>query len=101
MTRFWTTLGLLVLCATATFTARPSVYPTGTTIYDPEKAWNGYTLHDAPDDGGLARSGTSGHADDEGSGRGRHADSVHLRRRFSDSPGFGAVQACQSWRLDC
>ena len=22
----------------------PSVYPTGTTIYDPEKAWSGYTL---------------------------------------------------------
>ena len=22
----------------------PSVYPTGTTIYDPEKCWNGYTL---------------------------------------------------------
>ena len=21
-----------------------NVYPTGTTIYDPEKAWNGYTL---------------------------------------------------------
>ncbi len=23
---------------------RPNIYPTGTTIYDPEKAWNGYTL---------------------------------------------------------
>ncbi|MGD9143610.1 MAG: aryl-sulfate sulfotransferase [Dehalococcoidia bacterium] len=23
----------------------PSVYPTGTTIYDPEKCWNGYTLY--------------------------------------------------------
>ena len=22
----------------------PSVYPTGTTIYNPEKCWNGYTL---------------------------------------------------------
>ena len=22
----------------------PSVFPTGTTIYDPEKCWNGYTL---------------------------------------------------------
>lgn len=25
----------------------PSVYPTGTTIYDPEKCWNGYTLFQA------------------------------------------------------
>src|SRR5215471_14963962 len=24
--------------------AAPSVYPTGTTIYDPERAWNGYTV---------------------------------------------------------
>ena len=22
----------------------PSVFPTGTTIYNPEKCWNGYTL---------------------------------------------------------
>ncbi len=27
-----------------TLFAYPSVYPTGTTIYKPEKAWNGYTL---------------------------------------------------------
>ncbi|NKB35019.1 MAG: hypothetical protein GKR91_18135 [Pseudomonadales bacterium] len=26
----------------------PSVFPTGTTIYYPEKTWNGYTIHDAP-----------------------------------------------------
>lgn len=25
--------------------AYPSVYPTGTTIYKPDKAWNGYTIH--------------------------------------------------------
>ena len=24
--------------------AAPSVFPTGTTIYDPAKAWNGYTV---------------------------------------------------------
>ena len=35
------------------FVAAPSVYPTGTTIYDPEKAWNGYTLHDTPDEQGA------------------------------------------------
>ena len=28
----------------ATLFAYPSVYPTGTTIYKPEKAWNGYTI---------------------------------------------------------
>jgi Arylsulfotransferase (ASST) len=29
--------------------AFPSVYPTGTTIYRPDKAWNGYTLHPNPE----------------------------------------------------
>ena len=27
--------------------AYPNVYPTGTTIYDPEKCWNGYTIFQA------------------------------------------------------
>ena len=27
----------------------PSVFPTGTTIYYPDKTWNGFTIHDAPD----------------------------------------------------
>lgn len=31
------------------FSAYPSVYPTGTTIYDPEKAWNGYVVFDKPE----------------------------------------------------
>lgn len=31
--------------------AYPTVYPTGTTIYDPEKCWNGYTLFPAKDAG--------------------------------------------------
>ena len=25
----------------------PSVYPTGVTVYDPERAWSGYTLFQA------------------------------------------------------
>ncbi|MEQ8955741.1 MAG: aryl-sulfate sulfotransferase, partial [Gammaproteobacteria bacterium] len=29
--------------------AIPSVFPTGTTIYNPEKAWNGYTIIDTAD----------------------------------------------------
>src|SRR3989304_1074481 len=30
-----------------TLFAYPSVYPTGTTIYKPEKTWNGYTIVDS------------------------------------------------------
>src|SRR2546422_11212910 len=26
----------------------PSIYPTGTTIYDPARAWSGYTVFDTP-----------------------------------------------------
>ncbi len=29
----------------------PSVYPTGTTIYDPDKCWNGYTIFPAKEAG--------------------------------------------------
>jgi hypothetical protein len=29
----------------------PSIFPTGTTIYDPEKCWNGYTIYPAHDAG--------------------------------------------------
>jgi hypothetical protein len=31
----------------------PSVYPTGTTIYDPERCWNGYTIFQAKEVGAL------------------------------------------------
>lgn len=31
----------------------PSVYPMGTTIYDPEKAWSGYTLMPVPKVGAV------------------------------------------------
>ena len=33
--------------------AIPSVFPTGTTIYDPEKTWSGYTIMDATDEQGA------------------------------------------------
>jgi len=33
--------------------AYPSVYPTGTTIYDPNKCWNGYTIFPAKEVGAL------------------------------------------------
>ena len=32
------------LCALASSPAAQSVYPTGTTIYDPDDAWNGFTV---------------------------------------------------------
>ena len=35
----------------STMFAFPSVYPTGTTIYKPEKSWNGYTIFPAADFG--------------------------------------------------
>jgi hypothetical protein len=33
--------------------AAPSVYPTGTTIYDPDKAWSGYTVFVLPETGAV------------------------------------------------
>lgn len=38
----------------------PTVYPTGVTIFNPEKAWNGYTILPAPDKGALL-IGMNGH----------------------------------------
>ena len=34
----------LVLYALATRPTAQTVYPTGTTIYDPDKSWNGFTV---------------------------------------------------------
>ena len=46
--------GWPLLVATSTgVMSFPSVFPTGTTIYYPEKTWNGYTIHDAPDGHGA------------------------------------------------
>jgi hypothetical protein len=36
--------GVLLACAIAVTLAAQTVYPTGTTIYDPDRAWNGYTV---------------------------------------------------------
>jgi len=33
--------------------AYPSVYPTGATIYDPDKCWNGYTIYPAKEVGAM------------------------------------------------
>jgi len=42
------TVAVLVAGAASTLFTSPSVYPTGTTIYLPDKAWSGYTLLDTP-----------------------------------------------------
>jgi outer membrane protein assembly factor BamB len=39
----WVGVLAIVLCATSVSSA-PTVYPTGTTIYDPDRSWNGYTV---------------------------------------------------------
>jgi len=36
--------GAVLAAASAILLAGPSVFPTGTTIYDPTRAWNGYTV---------------------------------------------------------
>ena len=36
--------GAVLTVASAVILAAPSVYPTGTTIYHPDRAWNGYTV---------------------------------------------------------
>ena len=51
MTRSLTVVAL-VLATQLLFTA-PSIYPTGTTIYDPAKAWSGYTVFDTPNEQGA------------------------------------------------
>jgi hypothetical protein len=40
---------VLVVAAAAHSSGSPSVFPTGVTLYDPAKAWNGYVLFDGRD----------------------------------------------------
>ena len=58
MTHIWRSITLLVtalvaVLAPTTVTSFPTVYPTGTTIYQPDKAWSGYTVF-------VAREGAEG-----------------------------------------
>ena len=46
-------IAALLCCVAMLATAAPTVYPTGTTIYDPERAWNGYTVFILPDQGAV------------------------------------------------
>ncbi len=55
MTRLLSTLLRCAVALPLTFAgaaalANPSVYPTGTTIYDPAKAWNGYVIFSGTDE---------------------------------------------------
>src|SRR5262245_49272658 len=43
-------LAIALLTATAAASAGPRIYPTGVTLYDPAKAWNGYVIFAAPDE---------------------------------------------------
>jgi hypothetical protein len=52
MNRLLIILVTLVL-APLTLLSAPSVFPTGTTIYHPDKAWNGYTVFDTPNQQGA------------------------------------------------
>jgi len=46
-------LGALIALLPARFEAQPTVYPTGTTIYDPEQTWSGYVILDMPESQGA------------------------------------------------
>ena len=43
-TRFFAGAAAVVVPVLAVTLTAQSVYPTGTTIYDPDRAWNGYTV---------------------------------------------------------
>ncbi len=49
----WFATALVVVLVPTTVISFPSVYPTGTTIYQPDKTWSGYTLFDARDGNGA------------------------------------------------
>jgi len=42
---FFAVFGLFILALSCRTFAFPTVYPTGTTIYKPDKCWNGYTIY--------------------------------------------------------
>ncbi len=62
---------LIIVLAPAALNGFPSVYPTGTTIYQPDKAWNGYTIFPTPEAQGAVLIDMNG----------------NLIRRFKEVPG--------------
>jgi hypothetical protein len=49
----WSAAALICFLVPSTAISFPSVYPTGTTIYQPENTWSGYTLFNAPGGAGA------------------------------------------------
>ena len=47
MTKTTIVAGVLVVFLAVIIYARQTVYPTGTTIYKPDKCWNGFTVFSA------------------------------------------------------
>ena len=58
--RLFPTLAAFIL-APAILLTYPSVYPTGTTIFHPDKTWSGYTVFDTAEEGGTALIDMNGH----------------------------------------
>ena len=52
MKQFARTVCVLVF-ASATLLTYPSIYPTGTTIFDPDRTWSGYTIYGTPESKGA------------------------------------------------
>ena len=48
MSRSYITFCIALVFWVSLASSNPTVYPTGTTIYDPKKAWNGYVLFASP-----------------------------------------------------
>src|SRR5262249_6169376 len=60
----WLLLAGMIGGATLMFGAiagTPTVYPTGTTIYHPEKTWNGFTVFNTPENEGVIVIDMNGH----------------------------------------
>ena len=68
----WLILAGMVSAASHAF---PTIYPTGTTIYDPDRAWNGYTGYRTPDDKGVVLIDMNG----------------NIVRRWTDVVGLGRI----------
>ena len=68
----WLLLAGMVSAASHAF---PTIYPTGTTIYDPDRAWNGYTVYRTPDDKGVVLIDMNG----------------NIVRRWADVVGLGRI----------
>ena len=68
----WVFMAVLVSAASHAF---PTIYPTSTTIYDPDRAWNGYTVYPTPDDKGVILIDMNG----------------NIVRRWTDIVGLGRI----------